>query len=328
MMQALEPNLPVFDLCSPSMTGMGLEIARTLPLLLAARRSGYRPRLWTFHPWAFNDADLEIIPLQQGWAPLLPPAAPGLGAVWLPSHHPQGPYVCPGALSAARERGFQALDAAGIDPNRAGSLTDWVAATAHRLFPSQCAVAINEPGWGLYPADALLSGTNALTVLNLIGAHGNEKGLADAAIACAVADRIAIANPQRQFVLLLHARVCAGQTATLTSPNTHLLKHLDCDPRVARLLHRTVLVITVEGGLAHAALYRGCTVILIGLAHWLDETAYLYDPRRAVKRCALAGLTEDALATGIMDVLATSASLSVMAGSKTVSRLARSPTTL
>jgi len=141
-------------------------------------------------------------------------------------------------------------------------------------------------------------------VLNLTGAHGNGKGLTDAAVPCAVADQVAKAYPQRQFVLLLHARVCAGQTASVTAPNLRILMHLDCDPRVARLLHRAALVITVEGGLAHAALYRGCTVILIGLAHWLNETAYLYDPRRIGGKCVLAALTEGVLFDAIAGVLA------------------------
>lgn len=286
------------------MTGMGLEILRTLPLLHAACCAGFRPRLWTFHPLAFNDDNIEIVPLQQGWTPLLPPVMQGLGAVWLPGNHPQGPYVCRCALNVARERGFHPLDEAGIDLHRAGSLPAFVAESARRLFPESGQFDKYNAGWGMYPADSLAEGVMAPTVLNLIGAHGNNKGVSDAALACTVASRVAAAYPQRQFVLLLHARVCAAQCTIVTASNVRILVHLDCDPRVARLLHRTAPVVTVEGGLAHSALQRGCPVILIGLAHWLNETAYLYDPQHNARRSIVAEFSVDELTQVIAGELA------------------------
>lgn len=296
----------VFDFCSPSQTGLGLEILRIVPLIHAAFQAGLRARVWTFHPLVFDDRSVDIVPLQGGWAPLLPPAGASHGAVWLPSTHKQGPYVCHWAVNAARARGFVALDGSAVDCRCAGSYPKLVDGIAKHLFSSTSfdhATEGDTTTTGLYPPDTLGPGDEAPTVLNLIGAHGSEKGLSDAAVACAVADRIGRTFPRRQFVLFLHARVCANQTAAVSAPNVRLLLHLDSDSRPARLLHRDSVVISVDGGMAHAAIYRGCRLILIGLTHWLNDTAYLYEQTKIYRLRTMKELSEATLADAITSEL-------------------------
>jgi hypothetical protein len=255
---------------------MGLEILRNVPLIQGACRAGLRPRLWTFHPQAFDDHVVDLVPLQQGIDPLFPAENGRVrGVFWMPHAHPQGPYVCRRTLAEGAARGFRPLRDADVDVTKPGCYPAWLSEQVAALFaddPPQAA----DLSCPLYPSDAMDEGEMPPVVINLVGAHGTEKGISDARAVAEVGSIIGRMFPHRRFVFLLHARVCAGQSVQCMQENVRLLVHLDCDPRVARLLHPNAPVITVEGGLAHSALYRGCQLTLIGLADWLRQTAYLY----------------------------------------------------
>jgi len=210
-----------FDICSPSCTGMGLEILRTVPLINMARSRGLRVRLWTFHPLAFDDRAVEIFPLQQGHRPLLPNCADALsvnrGVVWLPHDHPNGPYVCREAFEAALLRGFRQLDEE-FENMTPGAYPARVKRFCLDIF-SQKPEILTEPSCPLYPADSESTTNGQQVILNLIGAHGKEKGLSEASVACEVANRVGKNFPNIQILLLLHARVCGGQAPTIREPN-------------------------------------------------------------------------------------------------------------
>jgi len=274
---------------------MGLEILRNVPLINAARRSGWHVRVWTFHPLAFDDCALDIIPLQQGHNPLLPlcdaDAHIQQGAFWLPHSHPNGPYVCHWALEVARKRRFKPLEAQICDL-RPGAYPAIAEQFAKELFGCSESNDVQQR-CPLYPADAEDVGEANTVVLNLIGAHGNQKGLSQARLACEVAFRIGNKFPDFKFILLLHSRVCAGQSFKKLAPNVVYLIHQDCDSRVSRLLSKNRHVITVEGGLAHSVIHRGGRLTVIGEESWLNSTAYLYPEYAKLKRRIMQSFSED-----------------------------------
>ena len=274
--QKFSANNSFYDICSPSCTGLGLEILRTVPLIQAARNIGLRPRLWTFHPLAYDDQKVDLIPLAQNQLPLLPADESQAlsGSVWMPHSHPNGPYVCSDALLVALERNFRQLQFGITDYSKAGAYPTKVAKVAALLGDVNVPPCIRDHP--LYPADSLQNGEEPPIVVNLIGTNGDCKGLAKASLVAKIAASVGAVFSKNEFVFLLNSRVCSGQTVPSTSRNVRILMHLDSDSRVARLLHPNAHVITVEGGLAHAALYRGCKLTIIGLASWLNETAYLY----------------------------------------------------
>lgn len=269
---------PIFDLCSPSCTGVGFEILRTVPLIKAAKSAGWHVRLWTFHPLAFDDNVIDLIPLQQGYLPLLPKvhtpdSQKNMGVVWMPHNHSDGPYVCRRALSAAQSRGFLLLNG-DISNTLPGSYPTLVNNLALKLFNID---QTNNPKTGCPLSPAQQDPTiQPSIILNLIGAHGTEKGLSDTETACIIANDIGQKFSKFNFTLLLNARVCAGQSFNITAPNVKILIHLDSDSRVSKILHHNTLTITIEGGLAHSVIYRNGLLALIGQEKWLRQTAYLY----------------------------------------------------
>ena len=268
---SLRKPAKTFEIVSPSCTGLGLEVLRTAPLIRAALRTGWQPRLWTFHPGAFDTNQLEVVPLQQGWDPLLPFSenyARSDGVLWLPHAHPQGPYICERTLAEGLMRGCMGLDAQYLT-GEPGVYPAFVRKAALRIFGDDGAPGKDvDP---LYPADADTGGSSI--VLNLVGAHGGEKGLADAHAVCAVASQLANRFLDRSWLVFLNARVCAGQRAVVSGRNIRKVVHLDSDAQVARRLGRNGKVITVEGGLAHFAIHRGISPVVVGTPRWLDETA-------------------------------------------------------
>lgn len=294
-----------FDICSPSCTGMGLEILRTVPLINMARARGLRVRLWTFHPLAFDDRAVEIFPLQQGHRPLLPNYDEALlvnrGAVWLPHDHPNGPFVCQDALEAALLRGFRQLDEE-YENMTPGAYPARVYRFGQDMFGKEPEI-FKEQSCPLYPADSESTTSGLQVVLNLIGAHGREKGLSDAFVACKVADHIGAKFPNVQILLLLHARVCGGQTPTINEPNVRLLIHIDSDSRVSRFLNLNSLVISVEGGLAHSVIYRRGQLVMIGKEDWLKETAYLYPKEGVFQRNYVTSFSENDLIKCISNII-------------------------
>jgi len=297
-----DPKQPIFDLCSPSLTGLGLEIIRTINILKAAFKSGFHCRLWTFHPLIFNDSCFEIIPLQQSWLPLLPAATQTVGAIWMPSSHLNGPYVCTHSVDEAINRGFRLLKEPKIF-DRKGALPAFVNEVAENLFPRSGFTRCVGPGWGLYPADELTAEEVPPIILNFIGAHGQEKGSSNVLIVMDSANNIARAFPAYHFYLLLHARILSGQEVSSRAQNLTLLMHLDEDPRVSRLLHRSAKVITVEGGLAHSAIERECSVTLLGHKDWLNKIDYLYSPENFFRKTYLLNFSEIELTKAVIGVI-------------------------
>ncbi len=298
-----KPN-NLFEIISPSCTGLGLEVLRTAPLIRAALRTGWRPRLWTFHPGAFDGSQIEIVPLQQGWEPLLPFAENHVrfrGVVWLPHAHPQGPYVCNRSLAEGIEHGCELLvtQSMSCEP---GAYPAFVREIAFRIFGEDGAPGDDiDP---LYPADSEV-GTSTPIVLNLVGAHGIVKGLSDVGTVCSVANRLAGSFIDQKWLVLLNARVCAGQRAIMSGRNIRTLVHLDSDAMVARCISRNALVITIEGGLAHFSIHRGLQPVVVGVQSWLDETAYLYPTDSCFRRCEVATFDANTLVETIGNLLVT-----------------------
>ena len=291
----------IFDIVSPSYTGLGLEVLRTAPLIRAALRTGQRPRLWTFHPGAFDGRQYDVVPLQQGWEPLLPISEKhscSNGVVWLPHTHRRGPYVCKRSLAEALACGWKGLDDKTM-PIEPGAYPTFVREIAEQMFGDDGAPGMDiDP---LYPADVGVEATSI--VLNLVGAHGKEKGLTDASAVCAVVNRLADVFLLHSCLVLLHARVCAGQRAVLSGRNIRALIHLDSDALVARCIGRNTKVITVEGGLAHFAIHRGISPVVVGLPSWLNKTSYLYPAEQKFTRCTVDSLDVNALVGAIENQL-------------------------
>jgi hypothetical protein len=137
--------------------------------------------------------------------------------------------------------------------------------------------------------------------VNLIGAHGHSKGISDSSLVRKIAVRVGEYFPNNNFVFLLNARVCSGQVIDSVMPNVRFLLHLDTDSRVSRILNPNSVVITVEGGLAHAALHRGCKLTILGLADWLNKTAYLYPLDNSFRTQTLESFSELALLKAILE---------------------------
>lgn len=292
-----------FEIVSPSYTGLGLEVLRNAPIIRGALRKGWLPRLWTFHPSAFNDSHIDIIPLQEGWEPVVPAfvdQSRGHGVVWLPHGRQHGPYVCIRSFREGVSQGFRILDDSQVSRRKPGAYPVFVADTTARLLGNDGAVGDD--------IDPLQAGEthslNPEVVLNLVGAHGTEKGLRSTADTCGVADRLAGRYGAKSWMVLLNSRVCAGQSLAEVRPNIRTLTHTDSDIRIARRISRLGKVITVEGGLAHFAVQRGAVPLVVGLRHWLDETAYLYPDDGRIVRCDVDALDVDTLVTtlgGILD---------------------------
>lgn len=297
------PTTRYFDICSPACTGLGLEILRMIPLGARAISAGWIPRLWTFHPLVFNDRNAAIVPLQFGHKPLLPITdhSHSRGVFFNPQEYQNGPYVCREAMEAARVSGFTMIDPSGIDASVPGAYPDFIRDSANAIFEGtspQDAPAREL----LYPADEYPVFPHRI-LLNLIGAHGTDKGLDNADAACHVGGALASAFPDIQFILTLHSRVCAGQSFHTVAPNLEILIHMDCDSRVARLLSPRTSVVSVEGGLAHAALFRGLNLLLVGTRAWLESTAFLYPGNPGFLKCIVTACEPDLLARELKPVI-------------------------
>lgn len=291
----------IVDICSPSCTGLGLEILRSVPLIQAIRSSGFRPRLWTFHPLAYDDCKVDLVPLVQHQLPLIPDHKAGStkGVVWMPHSHPNGPYVCKTTLRVALERNFEQLEILNTDFPKAGAYPAEIARMASRLGVADEAWSISDNP--LYPPDSHPSEVSQPIIVNLIGTNGNCKGLSDAYLVKKIADSISKDFPSNKFVFLLNARVCSGQLIDSLLPNVRFLLHLDTDSRVSRILNPNAVVITVEGGLAHAALYRGCKLTILGLEDWLNKTAYLYPLNSSYRIKTVESFSEPALLEAVFE---------------------------
>jgi UDP-N-acetylglucosamine transferase subunit ALG13 len=289
----------MIDLISPSKTGMGLEIIRTKKLADILLRNKISVRVWTFHPNAFNEIPVAIIPLQESTAPVTPHCSEiKKGAFWEPHSGENGPYVCNTALTVSRERGMISLDDKNLNFETTGSLPLHINQTGKLLVDKfQCI------------EDSLVKGNEIADyiVINLISAHGSGKGLTNLDSANEIVKRLSELFPHLSFIYLINANTSRGSKLPYKlSSNVNCIVHYDNDIRINKIINDSRLVISVEGGLIHCACDLNKKFVMLSTYYWFKQVCYLYENDIAKSICFVEDYSVKALVQGCSEILASS----------------------
>lgn len=259
----------MIDIISPSKTGMGLEIIRAQSLVNMLIDNNFNVRVWTFHPYLFDEIKATVIPLQEGIEPITPDFSEiNHGAVWIPHEGQNGPYICKTSLKISNLKNFEILNDTKLNFATPAALPAYVEKSARIL---------NKKFTNIEEKSNRNECNSKKIVINLIAAHGTEKGLTNFNYVSNILNTIAENFPSLDFYFFINANVCKGSRIFFNkSKNVKFLIHTESDIRIQKAINESILIISVEGGLIHYSQAQKKNFFMLTTKAWHEKIAYLY----------------------------------------------------